>query len=88
MKKKIQEGMWKNRGNGHGRNLVTNSYSGLKPIERLLPMIDGSLVTAFICHDPAESEALDRFHGTGRLLTLTQSTIVVIWPSWCRPAFY
>ena len=37
------------------------------------------------CQDPAEREALYKSHGTGQLLT--QSTIVVFWPSWYRPAF-
>ena len=36
-------------------------------------------------HDTAEREVLYKSHGSGRLLT--QSTIMVFWPSWYRPAF-
>ena len=36
------------------------------------------------CRDPAARGALYRSHESGRLLT--QSNIVVFWPSWYRPA--
>ena len=33
-----------------------------------------------------QREAMYKSYGSGRLLS--QSTIVVFWPSWYRPAFY
>jgi len=42
---------------------------------------DAKPVSIRICREGA----LYRSHGSGRLLT--QSTIVVFWPSWYRPAF-
>lgn len=65
--------------------VVTPSFSGPSRARRSEgnPLCLRLVVLLFyLCQGPTERGALYKSHGSGQLLT--QLTIVVFWPNWCR----